>query len=252
MKINNYKCQKWYESSYKKTGFLSQRMYPNEELLRFFGRELFPLNKNKRRKIKILEIGCGSGANLWMIAKEGFQTFGIDLSKKSLQLTKKMLEKWRVKADLKLGNMTNLPCNNSEFDIIVDVFSSNCLCVSDYEKCIKEVSRVLKKGGRFFSYIPSTNSDAFKKYKPAKKIDDYTLNGIYRKSSPYYGNFYPFRFTDANLILNVASKAGLQLEYDERVTRTYSNKKETFEFLAVVLKNYRQLSGKITKKKIFH
>lgn len=236
MKKNNSKCKSWYESSYKKTGFLSQRMYPNEELLRFFGRELFPLNKNKRKKIKILEIGCGSGANLWMIAKEGFQTFGIDLSKESLQLSKKMLEKWRVKADLKLGDMTNLPYNNSEFDIIVDVFSSNCLSVSDYEKCLKEVSRVLKNGGKFFSYIPSTNSDAFKKYKPAKKIDDYTLNGIYRKTSPYYGNFYPFRFTDTKLILKIIKENDLKLKYDEIVSRTYLNKKEKFEFMTFVLK----------------
>jgi ubiquinone/menaquinone biosynthesis C-methylase UbiE len=236
MKNKNLECHSWYDKSYSKDGFFAQRMYPNEELLRFFGRELFNLPVNQRKKNKILEIGCGSGANLWMIAKEGFQAYGLDLSKESLALAKKMLEKWGVNADLKIGDMLNLPFANKLFNVVVDVFSSNCLTTIEYDKCISEVSRILKKEGLFFSYVPSTGSDAFINYKPAKKIDDWTLNGIYRKSSPFYGNFYPFRFTNERMIRNLAKKYKFKIEYIEKNMRTYHKGNEKFEFLVFVIK----------------
>jgi len=80
MSGDNLPCKNWYDDSYRSGGFSSQRRYPNEELLRFFGRHYFLLPPEQRRKIRILEVGCGSGANLWMIAREGFEAHGIDLS----------------------------------------------------------------------------------------------------------------------------------------------------------------------------
>ena len=48
--------KKWYEESYKKSGFKAQRHYPNEELLRFLGVNFFnKIDKNNRKEVKILE-----------------------------------------------------------------------------------------------------------------------------------------------------------------------------------------------------
>ena len=41
---------------------------------------------------------------------------------------------------------------------------------------------MLKPGGRFFSYIPGAKSDALINYAPAKKIDDWTLDGLEGKA----------------------------------------------------------------------
>src|SRR5690349_8683681 len=87
-----------YESSYQQLGFAAQRMYPNEELLRFFGTYYFGLPLEERRRLVVLEVGCGSGANLWMIAREGFQAHGLDLSPEGLALCGQMLEKWGATA----------------------------------------------------------------------------------------------------------------------------------------------------------
>ena len=78
----------FFNTSYEKLGFNEQRRYTNEELCRFMGRNFFSVSHEKRKDIKILETGCGSGANLWMITKEGFSTYGIDISQESLHLCK--------------------------------------------------------------------------------------------------------------------------------------------------------------------
>ena len=56
--------------------------YPAEDLIRFIAKNFY--NAEIRKKIKILDIGCGTGCNLWFLAREGFQVFGIDGSKNAI------------------------------------------------------------------------------------------------------------------------------------------------------------------------
>ncbi|MBX3457095.1 MAG: hypothetical protein KF820_01865 [Candidatus Paracaedibacteraceae bacterium] len=60
--INQVK--EYYEQSYGEMGFGAQRRYPNEELCRFMGRNLFSIPHSDRSHVKVLEVGCGSGSNL--------------------------------------------------------------------------------------------------------------------------------------------------------------------------------------------
>jgi hypothetical protein len=46
----NSVTKSWYERSYAEQSFGAQRLYPNEELLRFFGRHYFPLPMDQRKK----------------------------------------------------------------------------------------------------------------------------------------------------------------------------------------------------------
>ncbi len=225
--------QQWYENSYSQAGFKAQRSYPNEELLRFMGRNFFHTPFAERKAINVLEVGCGSCSNLWMIGKENFSAYGIDLSAASIELGKQMLDKWGTTAELTTGSMTELPYEANYFDAVVDVFASNCLDVADFEACLSQIARVLKSGGKVFSYTPSTTSDAFINHAPAVKIDDYTINGIYRESSPFYGNFYPFRFETPEHITALYNKYGLEITAMERITRTYSSMGESFQHLSL-------------------
>jgi len=38
-----------------------------------------------------------------------------------------MLENWQAKANLKQGSFLELPYENDSFDVVVDVFSMNCV-----------------------------------------------------------------------------------------------------------------------------
>lgn len=223
----------WYENAYNKEGFKSQRLYPNEELLRFMGRNFFNVPLDERKNIKILEVGCGSCSNLWMVAKENFNAYGMDLSEKSLELGRLMLKKWDVQAHLATGDMCLLAYEDSFFDAIVDVFSSYCLETKLFVSFLYEAFRTLKPGGKLFIYTPSTNSEAFIDHAPAVKIDEFTLNGIYRKDSPFYGNFYSFRFESIVHITQLLEENGFKINYCESIKRTYSGMKETFEHLSI-------------------
>ena len=149
---NTERIKKYYKKIAKK-----YRKYPNEEFSRFIGRKYSATSLKKRKKIKILEVGCGSGGNLWMIANEGFKSYGMDILSNSINLTKQIIKKKKLQANLKVGNMINLPYKSNYFDCVVDIFSSSSLDASEGKKFLNEVSRILKKNGSFFSYFPSKN-----------------------------------------------------------------------------------------------
>jgi ubiquinone/menaquinone biosynthesis C-methylase UbiE len=223
----------WYQRSYGAQGIRAQRRYPSEELIRFLARNFFKLTPEERVRISILDAGCGSCSNLWAIAREGFEAHGLDLSPEALRLGQQVLAEWGVKAQLKVGDLLRLPYDRESFDAVVDVFSSYVLNVTQLKEYLGEVARVLKTGGKFFLFAPSVESDAFKNYAPAKKIDEFTLNGIHRKDSPYHGNLYPFRFSELASLEKLLRGVALQPENVELFTRTYHQMAESFQFISL-------------------
>jgi cyclopropane fatty-acyl-phospholipid synthase-like methyltransferase len=223
----------FYDKSYAKEGFSAQRRYPNEELCRFIGRHFHHMDLEKKKNLRVLETGCGSGANLWMLAKEGFDTYGLDLSNESLKLAEKMLSSYGVAAHLKMGDMTRLDYPDGFFDVVVDIFSSYCLTASMGRAYIREVRRTLREGGIFFSYFPEKSSDAFKNHDPAILLDENTLNGIHRETSPFFGNFYPFRFMTPEEYESLLESHGFSITYCEVITKTYRKKNEAFSFVTI-------------------
>ena len=123
--------------------------YPDMSIVRYISRKFN--NKNKRKKISILEVGCGTGANLSFFAKEGFRTYGIDGSKVAIKKATKKLKRDNLKADLIVSDIKKLPYRSSVFDCVVDC---ECLYSNSYSETIlilKEINRVLKKKGFFLS-----------------------------------------------------------------------------------------------------
>jgi ubiquinone/menaquinone biosynthesis C-methylase UbiE len=223
----------FYDRAYQEEGFSAQRLYPNEELLRFMGSHFFSMPRANRGGVRILEIGCGSCANLWMIAREGFEAHGLDLSGASLKLGAEMLQHWEARAALAEGSMESLPYPDQWFDAVVDVFSSYCLPEVPFATCLGEVARVLKPSGRFFSYTPSKTSDSFTNPGPSRFVDASTLDGIHRDTAPFAGQHYPFRFVGPDEYPALLERHGLATTRCERIGRTYRNGTEYFEFVSV-------------------
>jgi len=123
--------------------------YPSEELVRFIGRK-YP-DRTNREQQRVLEIGCGTGANLWFLAKEGFQTFGLDGSRIAIEQARLRLQEEQVSAELQVGDAMQLPYDNVFFDLIIDVECLYANTMKDSLIILQEAKRVLKPDGRLFS-----------------------------------------------------------------------------------------------------
>ena len=226
-------AEKFYQKGYKSFGINYQRRYPNEELCRFMGRNFFPIKKNKRKKIKILETGCGSGGNLWMISQEGFSTYGIDISNQSIKIAKKLFKEKKIKGFFKIGNFVEMPYESDFFDSVCDVFSSCCLDKISGENYIIEVNRILKKSGKFFSYFPSKKSNMFN-HNSRVMHDRDTLISLKKKSA--YKVDHALRFMKMPQYCSLLEKNGFSVDYKEELMRTYFTGKDKFYFLIVEAK----------------
>ena len=127
--------------------------YPGENLIQFIGRNFY---EKDRKNVSLLEIGCGPGANVWFMAREGFDVIGIDGSNTAINKAKERLQNENLNAHFIVGDIIKLPFENQKFDAIID---NECLYSNNEQNTIlilSEIDRVLKKDGLFYSRSFST------------------------------------------------------------------------------------------------
>lgn len=123
--------------------------YAPVELIRFVARNFF--DAEDRADVRFLEVGCGPGANLWFLAREGFSVHGLDGSKVALEQAKQLLEREGLKAGLHRGDAVDIPFPKDHFDAVIDIECLYANTKADARKIVDEVYRVLKPGGLCFS-----------------------------------------------------------------------------------------------------
>ncbi|OJX68181.1 class I SAM-dependent methyltransferase [Magnetospirillum sp. 64-120] len=126
--------------------------YPPEELIRFTSRRFSQVEN--RLAVRILEIGCGMGANLWFFSREGFSTYGMDCSSTALAEAKRRLDAENLPiAELATGNFTTLPWPDNHFDMVADIEAVVANPTAQARATVAEVLRVLRPGGVMFSKL---------------------------------------------------------------------------------------------------
>tara|TARA_R110002012_G_scaffold212187_1_gene383198 strand:- start:2397 stop:3083 length:687 start_codon:yes stop_codon:yes gene_type:complete len=138
--------------------------YPPEDLIRFAMRNF--AGAPDRGAVRILEIGCGPGANLWFLAREGFSVAGIDGSSVAVDMAGERLAAEGLPlagagAELKVGNFATIPWPDQAFDAVVDIESLYANTSEDIDRVLAEVLRVLKPGGKFFGRMFGSGCSAF-------------------------------------------------------------------------------------------
>ncbi|MCX6727099.1 MAG: class I SAM-dependent methyltransferase [Candidatus Shapirobacteria bacterium] len=122
--------------------------------------------KNK----SVLDLGCGAGRNTEVLFKLGFDTYACDLYKNMVSTTRKCLigigvDKKVADERVTLGDMLDIKFPDQYFDIVLSngVFH-NAYDLSELDKAIGQVSRVLKKNGHLcFNMFSSEKLESFKK-----------------------------------------------------------------------------------------
>ncbi len=148
--------------------------YPTEEVIRFVARNFFKCEN--RKSIKILDFGCGTGANAWFVSREGFDLIAFDGSFSALKKARKNCLESINNASFLNADGGQLPFKNNSFDAIIDSAAISANSLSGIRQLLKESFRVLKPGGKFFS------SGLFKRsmtgYKSGDQIDNHSFRNI--------------------------------------------------------------------------
>ena len=151
--------------------------YPPEDLVRFMGRNFKRADKSE---VRVLEIGCGPGANVWFLHREGYAVSAIDASPTAIALASERLqiENKDCKSpvpDLKIGNFQKLPWQDNQFDVVVDIFALYANTHDVISMALTEISRVLKPGGFFYTKLWGTATTGFGE---GKKLETATFDDI--------------------------------------------------------------------------
>src|SRR5688500_20005542 len=96
---------------------------------------------------RILDVGCGTGANLKMLAAYG-RTEGVDISEQAVDFCRE-----RGLDSVKLGAIEELPYESGSFDLVtaLDVVEH----LDDDVAGLREVRRVLRPDGRVLLFVPA-------------------------------------------------------------------------------------------------
>lgn len=106
--------------------------------------DFYKLIGNVKNK-KILDVGCGTGRYSIPLAKKGAEVEGIDISPGMLRKARRKVKRKNLKIKFKKSGMTNLPYEDNSFDLVISSLAIDH--VKDFDKAIKEMTRVCKNKG---------------------------------------------------------------------------------------------------------
>ncbi len=96
---------------------------------------------------RILDLGCGDGRHLIFLGKLGYEMYGLDFAPTALNHSKEWLNEEGLQAELKCGDMSQLPWPDQYFDAIVSIRVLHHHTIVSARKTFDEVHRVLRTGG---------------------------------------------------------------------------------------------------------
>jgi ubiquinone/menaquinone biosynthesis C-methylase UbiE len=112
---------------------------------------------------KLLDIGCGLGESSVYFAKKGAEVTALDLSPGMVETAKKLAHFHGVTLQGVVSPGEDLPVPDNAYDF---VYCANTIHhVPDRERLYREIRRVLKPGGSFYSWDPLDYNPAINVYR---------------------------------------------------------------------------------------
>jgi ubiquinone/menaquinone biosynthesis C-methylase UbiE len=94
---------------------------------------------------RVLEVGCGQGADLSQFALAGAETYGCDLTNKHCHISRDFVRALGANARVTRADARCLPYPSNSFDLVYSF--GVLLLVPELDQAIAEIHRVLKPGG---------------------------------------------------------------------------------------------------------
>ena len=175
----------------------------------------FSSKKGKCELESVFEVGCGSGANLYLFQKEGIRVGGIDYSQALIDIAKTVLTS---PIELLCVEASNVPT-----DIMYDAVLSNS--VFSYFESYEYVSRVLKA-----MYNKAKHAIGITDIHDINKKDDFIKfrKSIINDFEEKYKN-YPKFFYDKGFFLEFAEEHNMSIKFSIPDCEGYWNNDYTFD-----------------------
>ena len=102
------------------------------------------------RNLRILDVGCGAGFFSVLLAKEGYQVTGVDLTPDMVENARTLAEEEKTDCEFLVMDAENLRFADESFDVVI---SRNLTwTLPDVKSAYREWVRVLKKGGILLNF----------------------------------------------------------------------------------------------------
>lgn len=102
------------------------------------------------RNLRILDVGCGAGFFSVLLAKEGYQVTGVDLTPDMVENARTLAEEEKTDCEFFVMDAENLRFADESFDVVI---SRNLTwTLPDVKSAYREWVRVLKKGGILLNF----------------------------------------------------------------------------------------------------
>lgn len=140
--------------------------YPSEGIVRFTARYLqrrvgIDAGDVKRKVNRVLDAGCGNGSHVVFFAEQGFDVYGIDISKEAIEIANAWLTRSGLKANLKVGDIGNLPFEDAYFDVVISYGVLDHITFSEAKKALQEIKGVSAKGAYIYITLRSIEDSEY-------------------------------------------------------------------------------------------
>jgi 2-polyprenyl-3-methyl-5-hydroxy-6-metoxy-1,4-benzoquinol methylase len=192
----------------------------------------------------ICDIGCGMGLLTWELANKGARVSAIDISSEAVKMTRERNKEFGKRVSVQQMDASNLLYNSETFHLVTGLWILHHL---DTENVAKEISRVLKPGGKAIFIEPlayNPLSNIWRRLTPSLRTsDEWPLS--YPDISEMGKHFSSVNYQEYDLLTLLSSFVYL-------ITFSYRLKKRSAEFLARMeprflktFKPLRRYSGQI-------
>jgi SAM-dependent methyltransferase len=105
-----------------------------------------------------LDVGCGCGRHLVLLASLGWRATGVDWSPEALLQSRRRLEAAGFLAETLKCDFRRIPLGNTDFTLIISTNAIHHGRLADMRRAILELKRLLKPGGACIVSVPGRHN----------------------------------------------------------------------------------------------
>ncbi len=218
MKQDRRSIDQAWNTEYGDAQFLKQDSKP-QGIVRTWLKEI---RKNYNwENLSILDIGCGDGRTSIFCAERGATVYGLEISSKALQQAKQsnLPITW-----IHQSAADPLPIPDESIDIVFDVMGTITLSEVERAAYLKEIHRVLKKGGLMYTRTLCIEGDGYIKSQiqnnPGKEVNTYIHETLRIQETAFTTDTFKQTYKDFK-ILDLTKQTHFQKSLKGLVKRNY-------------------------------